>query len=107
MDAYINTFEHGKKQFAAEQQRLEFYAEYAEVIAEQGSEFVRKVKKRGLWQTAGWAKENLDTLAKPLHNHNAARQTSYSSKNTIINSISAKWREETADYIHNYNPSKK
>ena len=107
MDAYIDTLEHGKEQFAAEQQGLEFYAEYAGVIAERGSEFARKVKERGSWQTAGWAEEDLDTLAKPLHDHNAARQTSHSSRDTAINTISAKWGEETADYIRNYNPSEK
>ena len=107
LDAYIDTLEHGKEQFAAEQQGLEFYAEYAGVIAERGSEFARKVKERGSWQTAGWAEEDLDTLAKPLHDHNAARQTSHSSRDTAINTISAKWGEETADYIRNYNPSEK
>ena len=107
MDVYIDTLEHGKEQFATKQQGLEFYAEYAGVIAKRGSEFARKVKERGSWQTAEWAKEDLDTLAKPLDDHNAARQTSHSSKDTAINTISAKWREKTVDYIRNYNPSEK
>ena len=54
-----------------------------------------------------WAEEDLNILAKPLHDHNAMRQTSHSSRDTAINTISAKWEEETADYIRNYNPSKK
>ena len=39
LDAYIDTLEYRKESFAAEQQELEFYAEYAGVIAERGSEF--------------------------------------------------------------------
>ena len=107
LNTNIDTLEHGKEQFAAEQQGLEFYAEYARVIAEQDSEFVRKVKERGLWQITGWVKENLDTLVKPFHNHNAARQTSHLSRNTTINTILAEWGEKTADYIYKYNFSKK
>ena len=52
MDAYIDTFEHRKEQFAAKQQGLKFYTEYAGVIAKQGSEFAWKVKKKRSWQSA-------------------------------------------------------
>lgn len=107
LHTYIYSFEHGKEQFVAEQQKLKFYAEYIRVIAKQSSEFARKFKKRWSWQIAGLAKENLNTLTKPLHNYNAIRQTSFSNRNIAINTISAKWWEETADFICNYNPSKK
>ena len=90
-----------------EQQELEFYTKYAEVITKQDSEFAQKFKERESWQTAKWAKEDLDTLAKPLHDHNTVRQTNYSNKNIAINIILAKWGEETVDYIRNYNASKK
>lgn len=65
LDAYIDSLEHGKEQFSAEQQAMEFYSEWAGSFAERGSEFASKVKKRASWKTAGWAKEDLDTLASP------------------------------------------
>lgn len=86
---------------------MEFYAEYIGVIAEQSSEFIWKVKERGLWQIAGWAKEDLDTLVKPLHKYNTARQISHTSENIAIKAFITKWGEETADYICNYNLNKK
>ena len=48
-----------------------------------------------------------DTPAKPFHNHNAVHQTSHSRRGKAINTILAKWEEKTADYICNYNLSKK
>lgn len=50
MDTYIGTFTYGKEEFLAKDQALEFYAEYARVVAEQDSEFVWKVRERGSWQ---------------------------------------------------------
>lgn len=71
-------------QFSAEFQALEFFGEYAGVVAKRGSEFARKVKERGSWQTAGWSELELAELAKPLHDHSAARQSSQDSKEAAI-----------------------
>lgn len=90
LNIYIKTLEHKKKQFAAEQQVLKFYKKYIKVVAKQNSEFAEKGKERRSWQIAEWAKKNLDTLARPLHNHNAVLQISYASKNTATKTITVK-----------------
>ena len=66
-----------------------------------------KVKKWGLWKTAGFTKKDLDVLAKPFHDYKAQHQTSKDSKKVTLETIESKSRKDTASYIRGYNPSKK
>ena len=107
LERYIDTLEHGDEQFSAEQQALEFYVTYAGAISEQRSLFADKVKERGSSKTAGYTKEDLDTLAKPLHDHKVQHQTSKDSIKVMLGTVESKWGKDTASYIRGYNPSEK
>lgn len=69
--------------------------------------FADKVKERGSWKTAGCTEEDLDALAKPLHDHKAQHQTSKDSREVALETIESKWGKDTASYIRGYNPSEK
>ncbi len=72
-----------------------------------GSGFAREVKKRGYWQVAEWGKDEIDDLARPVHDHNVAYQNSKTSREAALKTIESKWEKEKAGYIHQYNCSKK
>ncbi len=107
LERYIDALEYGDEQFSAKQQALEFYVTYAGTISEQGSLFADKVKERRSWKTTGCTEEDLDALAKPLHDHKAHHQTFKESREVALATIENKWGKETASYIRGYNPSEK
>ncbi len=78
-NAYIGTLATGKEAFSAELQRIEFFSEYLGTIAEMVSGFAWEVKERGNWRAAGLGEDEIDDLARPVHNHNAAHQNSKAS----------------------------
>ena len=69
--------------------------------------FADKVKEQGSWKTAGYTKEDLNALAKPLHDYKAHHQTFKDSREVALGTIESKWGKDTASYIRGYNPSKK
>ncbi len=70
-NAYIGTLATGKEAFFAELQGMEFFSEYSGAVAEMGSGFAREVKERGNRRAAGWGEDEIDDLARPIHDHNA------------------------------------
>ncbi len=89
-NAYIGTLATGKEAFSAELQGMEFFSEYSEAVAEMGSGFVREVKEKGNWQAAGWGKNEIDNLARPVHDLNEAHQNSKASREAALKTIESK-----------------
>ncbi len=54
------------------------------------SDFAWKVKERGNWQTAGWGEDEIDNLARPVHDHNTAHQNSKTSRKAALKTIESK-----------------
>ena len=98
-NAYIRTLAIGKKTFSAKLQGIEFFSEYLETVAKMGSDFAREVKEKGNWRIAGWGKDKIDNLARPIHNQNAMHQDSNASQETAFRIIISKWGTKRADYI--------
>ena len=63
--------------------------------------------KKSNWQIVGWDKDKINNLARPVHDHNAAYQDSKASREAAFRTIASKWGIERADYIREYNLSKK
>ncbi len=89
-NAYIRTFATGKEAFSVELQSIEFFSEYVRAVAKMGSGFAWDVKERGYWQAAGWGKDEIDNLARPIHDHNAAYQNSKASREAALKTIESK-----------------
>ncbi len=86
---------------------MEFFSEYLGAVAEIGSGFAREVKERGNWRAAGWGEDEIDNLARSIHDHNAAHQNSKTSQEAALKTIESKWGKEKAEYIRRYNCSEK
>ncbi len=72
-----------------------------------GSDFAREVKEIGNWRTTGWAENTIDDLGRPVHNHNTPYQNNKASRKAALKTIESKWGREKAEYIRQYNHSKK
>ncbi len=78
-NAYIGILATRKEVFSAELQGMEFFSEYLGAVIKMGSGFAREVKEKGNWRAAGWGEDEIDDLARPFHDHNAAHQNSKAS----------------------------
>ncbi len=106
-NVYIGTLVTEKEAFSTELQKMKFFSEYLRAIAKMGSDFAWKVKKKGNWRIAGWGKDKINNLARPVHNYNIAHQDSKASQEVEIKTIGSKWRTEKAKFICQYNNSEK
>ncbi len=67
---------------------------------------LRKSRKSN-WQIARWGKNKIDDLVRHVDNHNMAYQDSKVSQEIALKTIRSKWGTKIADYICQYNSSKR
>ncbi len=98
-NAYIGTLATGKEIFSTELQEMKFFSEYLRAVTKIKSDFAQEVKEKGNWQTAGWDEDEIDDLARPVHDHNGTYQNNKASREVVLKTIKSKWETEKAKYI--------
>lgn len=81
---YINAFDHGKEQFFAKQQALEFYVTSTGTIVNKRAYLRIKFRIKAYKRQKGVKKKDLDILAKFFYDYKLQHQTSKKSREMTL-----------------------
>ena len=89
-NVYIEIFATEKEIFFVKLQKIEFFSKDSRAITKMGNDFAWEVKEIDNYQIAGWGKDKIDNLGRPMYDHNVMHQDNKTSQKAAFKTVRSK-----------------